>query len=168
MLDVEAGKQLIFSFMGMETVVRPAKNGMRVELQSTEEELDEVMVVAFGKQKRSQFTGSAVVLDSKDLAKHTVTNVADALVGNVAGLQMRGSSGQPGAGAGAISIRGINSMYAGTAPLIIVDGAPYPGNLSNISQDDIESVTVLEDAASAALYGARGANGVIIITTKKR
>ena len=166
-IQTTPGSTLVFSYIAMKTQERPAKNGMYVELVSLDETLDEVMVVAFGTQKRSSFTGSAVVMDSKDIEKHTVTNVANALVGNVAGLQMRGASGSPGANAGAINIRGINSMYAGTEPLVIVDGAPYPANLSNIPQEDIESITVLKDAASSALYGARGANGVIIITTKK-
>ena len=91
----------------------------------------------------------------------------NALVGSVAGLQMRGGSGTPGSDSGSINIRGISSMYADTDPLIIVDGAPYSASLSNIPQSDIESVTVLKDAASAALYGARGASGVIIVTTKR-
>ena len=95
------------------------------------------------------------------------TNVANALAGSVPGLQIRGGSGAPGSEQGKINIRGIASMYASTDPLIIVDGAPYPASLSNINQEDIESVSVLKDAASAALYGARGAAGVILITTKK-
>ena len=166
-ISAEAGKTLVFSYIAMETVERAAKNGMYVEMTSKEEVMDEVMVVAFGTQKRSSFTGSAAVIDTKDLQKHTVTNVANALVGSVPGLQMRGAKGNPGAGAGSMSIRGISSLYADTEPLIILDGAPYPANLSNIPQEDIESITVLKDAASAALYGARGANGVILITTKK-
>ena len=125
------------------------------------------IVVAYGTAKKSAFTGSAAVIGSEELSKKVTTNVADALVGSVSGLQMRGSSGQPGAGQGSINIRGIASMYAATDPLVIVDGAPYSASLSNIPTDDIESVTVLKDAASAALYGARGAAGVIIVTTKK-
>lgn len=129
--------------------------------------LDEVMVVAFGTAKKSAFTGSASVVNTEELSKRITTNVSDALVGSVAGLQIRGGSGAPGSNDGKINIRGIASMYASTDPLIIVDGAPYTANLSNIPQSDIESISVLKDAASAALYGARGAAGVIIITTKK-
>jgi TonB-linked SusC/RagA family outer membrane protein len=125
------------------------------------------MVVAFGTAKKSAFTGSAAVLNAEDLSKHITTNIANALVGSVPGLQMRGSSGAPGAGSGSINIRGIASMYANTDPLIILDGAPYTASLSNIPQSDIESITVLKDAASAALYGSRGAAGVILVTTKK-
>lgn len=146
--------------------VKAAKN-MKIVLDPDNHALDEVMVVAYGTAKKSAFTGSAAVVGSEELSKKVTTNVADALVGSVSGLQMRGSSGQPGASQGSINIRGIASMYADTDPLVIVDGAPYSASLSNIPTDDIESVTVLKDAASAALYGARGAAGVIIVTTKK-
>ena len=140
---------------------------INVALDPDVEMLNETIVVAFGTTTKEAFTGSAAVMRSEDLEKRQVTNVANALVGSVAGLQMRGSSGAPGAGSGSINIRGISSMYANTDPLVIVDGAPYSASLSNIAQNDIESITVLKDAASAALYGARGASGVIIITTKK-
>lgn len=139
---------------------------MHVQLRADAELLDEVMVVAFGTQKKSSFTGAASVVSSEQLSKHVTTNVANALVGSTPGLQIRGGSGAPGAGQGSIKIRGIASLYAETDPLIIVDGAPYSASLSNIPQNDIESVTVLKDAASAALYGARGAGGVILVTTK--
>ena len=158
---------LNFSFMGMKPATLTARNGMKVLLETDTKALDEIIVVAFGTSTKQAFTGSASVMDSKDLEKHVTANVANALVGNVPGLQMRGASGAPGADAGAMNIRGISSMYAGTDPLIIVDGAPYSSSLSNIAQSDIESITVLKDAASAALYGARGANGVILVTTKK-
>ena len=140
---------------------------VKVTMKADTEMLDEVLVVAFGTAKKSAFTGSASVVNTEELSKRITTNVSDALVGSVAGLQIRGGSGAPGSGDGKINIRGIASMYANTDPLIIVDGAPYTANLSNIPQNDIESISVLKDAASAALYGARGAAGVIIITTKK-
>ena len=140
---------------------------INVALEPDKELLDEVIVVAFGTSTKEAFTGSASVMRADDLQKHQTANVANALVGSVAGLQMRGGSGAPGAGAGSINIRGIASMYASTDPLIIVDGAPYSASLTNIPQSDIESISVLKDAASAALYGARGAAGVIIVTTKK-
>lgn len=136
-------------------------------MDSDNHSLDEVMVVAFGTAKKSAFTGSAAVVGSEELSKKVTTNVADALVGSVPGLQLRGGTGQPGDTQGKINIRGIASMYASTDPLIIVDGAPYSASLSNIPTEDIESVSILKDAASAALYGARGAAGVIIVTTKK-
>lgn len=159
--------QLEISYIGMVAEKVKAGTNLVVRMQSDRNALDEVIVVAFGTQKKSAFTGSAAVIDSKELDKKITTNVADALVGSVAGLQIRGGSGAPGASQGSINIRGIASLYAATDPLIIVDGAPYSSSLSNIPQGDIESVSVLKDAASAALYGARGAAGVIIVTTKK-
>ncbi len=163
----KSAKTLRVSFVGMQSQDVEIKQGqLRIVLKADSELLDEVMVVAFGTQKKSSFTGSASVVNSEELSKHVTTNVANALVGTTPGLQLRGGSGAPGASQGSISIRGIASLYADTDPLIIVDGAPYSASLSNIPQGDIESVTVLKDAASAALYGARGAAGVILITTK--
>lgn len=168
-LSVPSSATLTFSSIGYKTVSLPVegKSVINVALEPDAEMLDETIVVAFGTTTKEAFTGSASVMRSEDLEKRQVTNVANALVGSVAGLQMRGSSGAPGAGAGSMNIRGISSMYADTDPLIIVDGAPYSASLSNIAQNDIESITVLKDAASAALYGSRGASGVIIITTKR-
>ena len=163
----EGKNQLEITYLGFESKKVTAKNGMRVFLKTDAKMVDEVIVVAFGQQKKSSFTGSATMVGAEQLDMHVTTNVANALVGSVPGLQIRGGSGAPGSGAGTINIRGIASMYANTDPLIIVDGAPYSASLSNISQEDIESVSVLKDAASAALYGARGAAGVILITTKK-
>ncbi len=165
-LDVPAGTMLEVSYIGMTPKTVKASRKLKIVLDPDNRSLDEVMVVAFGTTKKSAFTGSAAVVDAEELSKKISTNVTDALVGSVAGLQLRGSSGQPGSDNSSINIRGIASMYAATDPLVIVDGAPYPGNLSSIPTEDIESVTVLKDAASAALYGARGAAGVILITTK--
>lgn len=162
-----SAKTLQISYIGMQPQEVAIKPMVKVIMKANTEMLDEVMVVAFGTAKKSAFTGSAAVVGTEELSKRITTNVSDALVGSVAGLQMRGGSGAPGSGSGKINIRGIASMYASTDPLIIVDGAPYTANLSNIPQSDIESISVLKDAASAALYGSRGAAGVIIITTKK-
>ncbi|MGM9708596.1 MAG: SusC/RagA family TonB-linked outer membrane protein [Prevotella sp.] len=159
-------KTLSISYVGMEPIEVGARANMRIILKNDSRNLDEIIVVAYGTAKKSAFTGSAAVVGSEELSKKVTTNVTDALVGSVAGLQLRGQSGQPGSDNSGINIRGIASMYAATDPLVIVDGAPYPGNLSSIPSEDIESVSVLKDAASAALYGARGAAGVIIITTK--
>ena len=136
-------------------------------MHSDEEVLEEVMVVAYGTAKKSAFTGSAAVVDAGEIGKIQTSNAVNALNGKVAGIQMNTASGQPGATTPTIRVRGISSINAGNDPLIIVDGAPYDGDLNNISNQDIESMSVLKDAASNALYGARGANGVIIITTKK-
>ncbi|MFT4222780.1 SusC/RagA family TonB-linked outer membrane protein [Dysgonomonas sp.] len=163
----EGRNTLVFTLVGMKTVEARAAQGMTVVMEEDVTALDEVLVVAFSTAKKSAFTGSAAVINSDDISKRITTNVTNALTGAVPGLQMRGGSGAPGAGNASINIRGIASMYAGTDPLIIVDGAPYTASLTNIAQGDIESITVLKDAASAALYGARGAAGVIIVTTKK-
>ncbi len=168
-VSVPSGATLQFSHLGYDQVEVAVGNKSVVDVTMSENTtaLDDVVVVAFGTQKREAFTGSAAVVKSGDLAKRQSSNVMNALVGNVAGLQMKGSSGQPGSDSGVTSIRGFGSINANTSPLIVLDGAPYPGNMSNINMADIESVTVLKDAASAALYGARGASGVILITTKR-
>ena len=167
-LTMPPGKSVLrITYVGMEPLEVSARPNMRIVLTSDQKALDEVIVVAYGTAKKSAFTGSAATVSTEDLKMHTVSNVTEALAGTVPGLQIRGSSGAPGSGNGSINIRGIASMYAGTDPLIIVDGAPYSASLTNIPVDDIESVSVLKDAASAALYGARGAAGVIIVTTKK-
>lgn len=160
-------KEIKVSYVGYQSVTVPLSDNMTVKLDTSASTLDDVMVVAFGTTTKEAFTGSAAVVNSSDIQKHTTTNVADALVGSVPGLQMRSTTGAPGSSQGSMSIRGINSIYSGTEPLVIVDGAPYSASLSNLSQNDIASISVLKDAASAALYGARGASGVIIITTKK-
>ena len=158
---------LIVSYVGMQEQKVAVKPNVTVYLKSNTELLDEVMVVAYGTAKKSSFTGSASVVQSEEIGKIQTSNVANALEGKVAGVQLNNASGQPGATTPTIRIRGISSINAGNDPLIILDGSPYNGDLNNISSQDIESMTVLKDAASNALYGARGANGVIIITTKK-
>ena len=139
---------------------------LSVILEEDAEMLDDVVVVAFGKMKREAFTGSAGVMKSDDLLKSQVSNAAQALAGRVAGVQITNSSSQPGASP-QITIRGVGSISSDTEPLIVVDGMPYDGDINLINSADIESMTVLKDAASNALYGARGANGVIMITTKR-
>lgn len=155
------------SYVGMTTQEVHILRGKPMKIQLVEDgvSLDELMVVAFGTAKKSAFTGSAKVVDAEVLENTQVTSVTNALSGKVAGVQLTSSNGAPGAQA-SIKIRGISSINADNDPLIIVDGAPYSGDLNNLNPNDVESMTVLKDAASNALYGARGANGVIIITTK--
>lgn len=164
-LNVPVGTELEISYLGMVTKRVKASHNMRVTLELDHNELDEVMVVAYGTAKKSAFTGSAAVVDSKEIGKVQVTNAVDALKGKAAGVQINTASGQPGS-TPTIRIRGVNSINAGNAPLIVLDGSPYDGGLNNINPADVESMTVLKDAASTALYGARGGNGVILITTK--
>ncbi len=168
-LSVASNAILEFSSVGFKTQNVPVagKSVINVDLEPDFEALNETIVVAFGTTTKEAFTGSAAVVRSEELQKRATANVTNALVGAVPGLQIKGASGAPGAGSGSINVRGISSLSASTSPLVIVDGAPYPASLTNIPQSDIESITVLKDAASAALYGARGAAGVILVTTKR-
>ena len=163
--SAKRGEAIVVSYLGMDSQTVKATPGMKVSLHSQDRELDEVLVVAYGEQKKSSFTGSAGVVDSKTLEKRQVNNFADALEGQVAGVQMFKSSGDPSA-TPSFMIRGVSSIDAKQTPLIIVDGAPFSGSWNDINPSDVASITVLKDAASNALYGARGANGVIMVTTK--
>ena len=154
------------SFIGMQTQEVAIKPSLRIFLKSDSQMIDEVMVVAYGTAKKSSFTGSASTVKADKLAERSVSNVTNALAGQVSGVQTTSSNGQPGSAA-TVRIRGIGSISASNKPLYVVDGVPYDGEISAISTSDIESMTVLKDAASNALYGARGANGVILVTTKK-
>lgn len=168
-IKADAGSVLVFSFIGYETVEVPVKgNGpINVELREKTTDLDEVVIaVPYGTAKKSTFTGSAGVVDKKIIANSQVASVSQALQGSVAGLQSFSASGQPGEDA-TILIRGVGSVNASTTPLYVVDGVPYDGALSSISNQDIASITVLKDAAAASLYGSRAANGVVMITTKQ-
>ena len=156
----------MISYIGMQTQEVEIKPNIKVFMRSDSEMLDEVMVVAYGTAKKSAFTGSASVIKSETLEKRQVSNLSNALSGTVSGVQTQSTNGQPGTSA-TVRIRGIGSMYASNNPLYVVDGIPYEGDISAVNSQDIESMTVLKDAAAAALYGARGANGVILVTTKK-
>ena len=158
--------RLEVSHIGMAKRVVKARNGMQIVLESDNRMLDEVMVVAYGTEKKSAFTGSATIVGSDEIAKVQITNVTDALKGKAAGVQMSQASGAPGESA-SIRIRGLSSYAASNEPLIVVDGVPYDGDMNTINPADVETMTVLKDASSSALYGARGANGVILITTKR-
>ncbi len=167
-LKVNDSDVLVFSFIGMkpqEMAVKGQTN-LTIELEPASETLDEVMVVAYGTTKKESFTGSAEVIKTEKLEKRPVANVTKALDGMVTGVQTTSGSGQPGSGS-SIVIRGYGSINASQTPLYVVDGIPYAGNVSAINPSDIESLTVLKDASAGALYGSRGANGVILITTKK-
>ena len=165
-LTVPAGKKTLrITYVGMEPLEINARPNMRIMLTNDQKALDEVIVVAYGTAKKSSFTGSAAVVGADEIGKVQVTNAVDALKGKAAGVQIYTATGQPGS-TPTIRIRGINSLNAGNSPLIVVDGSPFEGSLNDINPIDVESMTVLKDAASTALYGARGGNGVIMITTK--
>lgn len=159
---------LIFSFVGMISQEIPiqGQKQIHVDLKDQSVNIDEVVVVAYGVAKKSTFTGSAVTVKSDVLEKRQTSSISQSLQGVAPGVQVTMNSGQPGENA-EIRIRGISSLNTGSEPLWVIDGIPYEGNLNAINSEDIESMTILKDAASAALYGARGANGVIMVTTKK-
>ncbi len=167
-ITTPATGKLVFSTIGYKTVVVDVNGRTVVDVIMEDDAvlLDQVMVVAYGEQKKAAFTGSASVVSADDISRRPVTNVMTALEGVTAGVQVQSASGAPGSSP-AFRIRGASSINAGHDPLIVVDGVPYESGWANINPNDVESITVLKDAASIAIYGARGGNGVVLVTTKK-
>jgi len=166
-LTCPEGKNILrITYVGMEPIEVSARPNMRILLTSDHKALDEVIVVAYGTTKKSSFTGSAENISNEKIELRPITNVAKGIEGQVSGVQTTSADGQPGSEP-AIRIRGFGSINASQTPLYVVDGIPYDGSLSSINPADVESMTVLKDASAGALYGARGANGVVMITTKK-
>ncbi|MGL5893006.1 MAG: SusC/RagA family TonB-linked outer membrane protein, partial [Bacteroidales bacterium] len=167
-LEIADNSLLEVSYMGYEQRELNPKGEafLNITLHEALEAIDEVVVVAYGTAKKSSLTGSTAVLKKERIEKIQTSNISNALEGALAGVQVIASSGQPGAGA-TIRVRGVGSINASSSPLYVVDGVPYEGSINSINPSDIESMSVLKDAAAGALYGARGANGVILITTKK-
>lgn len=164
--SINESDEVEISYIGYQSIRIPVNQITgTIELQIASRDLDEVIVVAYGTNKRSSFTGSVSTISNKQLENRQVSNLSKAFEGQVPGLQSVAASGQPGTEA-SLRIRGIGSINASSAPLFVVDGNPYAGDINAINPNDIQSVSVLKDAASSALYGSRGANGVIIITTK--
>ena len=159
-------KMLTVSFFGKQTENVAVSAKMNVLLKDNQQVLDEAVVIAYGTAKKSEFTGSVGTMKSDNLEKLQVSNVTNALAGNVAGVQAQKSNGQPGTSA-TILVRGVGSINATVTPLYVVDGVPFEGDISSIPSQDIESISIEKDAAASALYGARSGNGVVIITTKK-
>lgn len=165
-IDVEEGSVLVFTYVGYQAqnITVGQNSSINIEL-ATENELDEIVVIGYGTQKRSNVVGSVASVDVKKAAQIPTTNVSELLRGRAAGVQVNLGDARPG-GSSNIVIRGNVSINAGNGPLIIVDGLPYD-SLNDISPDDIQSVEILKDAASTSIYGARGSNGVVLVTTKK-
>ena len=177
----DGAKYLRVTYVGYEPVTIAARDGMRVTLREEQAQLDEVIVTGYGNFKKASFTGSAQTLDTEGLEDVPVISIADKLAGGVAGVNISSSSSGPG-GVSSIRIRGMSSINAGNDPLIVIDGTPvqsgnisefrnayndtYTDILSSLNTNDIESMTVIKDAAAASLYGSRAANGGIVITTK--
>ncbi len=164
----ETVKELKVSYVGYEsrTVHVDFSQPMFIALSDHATKLDDVIVVAYGTAKKSEYTGSASVVTAADISDALVSSVTSVLQGKVSGVQTLSSDGRPGSQP-SVRIRGVGSINASQNPLYVVDGVPYEGDISQLASSDIESMTVLKDAASTALYGARGANGVVLITTKK-
>ncbi|MDR0845198.1 MAG: TonB-dependent receptor plug domain-containing protein, partial [Tannerella sp.] len=167
-LPVASNAILVVSYIGYDKqeIAVGNKNTLTITLLENSQALDEVLVVAYGTMKKSTFTGSSSVVKAESLEKISGTGFAESLQGLSAGVNVVNVQGNPG-GNTRIEIRGIASMSGKADPLYIVDGMPFDGDLNHINPSDIESMTVLKDAAATSLYGSRAANGVIMITTKK-
>jgi TonB-linked SusC/RagA family outer membrane protein len=164
----EAEAVLVFTFIGLATqeVAAGGRSIIDVQMEPDVNQLSEVLVVAYGEQTQRSIVGSVASVDSEVIGKQQIVSVANAIQGSVPGVNIISSGGQPGDNP-TIRIRGVGSINASADPLIIVDGMTFNGNLNTISPDQIESINVLKDASSSALYGSRAANGVLLITTKK-
>jgi TonB-linked SusC/RagA family outer membrane protein len=168
-LSVPAGaKMLVFTLVDYteQEVSLSGKTNFSITMTSAGKGLSEVVVVAYGNQKRESITGSVAVIGSEQLQTRLATNISQALAGAAPGISATSGNGQPGSSA-AIRIRGFGSVNASNSPLYVVDGFPYEGFIGDLNTNDVESITLLKDASSTALYGARAANGVVMITTKK-
>lgn len=166
-IDVEEGQTLNFSSVGFEDQSIVVGDDNTIDIQLSEgTALDEVVVVGYGKTTKQSFTGSIVSKKGEELSKKNVSNIADALEGEVAGVNVINTSGQPGEEP-KIRVRGFGSVNGNRDPLIVVDGVPFNGKLNSINPNDIETVNVLKDATATAIYGSRGSNGVIVVETKK-
>ncbi|HRP54533.1 TonB-dependent receptor [Agriterribacter sp.] len=172
--DIEANAVLVLSYVGFETqeVKVAGKTNLKIVMLSSTQALGEVVVVGYGTQKKEDLTGALKTIDQKSIKDLPVSAVDQKLVGRVAGVEIQQVSGAPGAGT-SVKIRGSGSLGAGNEPLYVIDGMPYSSGLNQeinplsfINPDDIQDVTILKDASSTAIYGSRGANGVIMITTK--
>ena len=188
-IDVQKGETLVFSYTGFDdqSVLIENQTVVNVELKTAANVLDDIVLIGYGSTKKSDLTGSVASLNGDQLRTSLTTNLDQALQGRVAGVQVTQNSGQPG-GAASIRIRGANSISLSSEPLYVIDGLPFQGDgaatpgfdfaggangqnrvnpLSSINPNDILSIDVLKDASATAIYGSRGANGVILITTKR-
>lgn len=170
-IDAKKGDVLIFTYIGMisnEIEVRnsPPPQKIDVKMITDNYNLEDVVVIGYGEVKKSDLTGSVASIKPDNLKSNKIGLVSNALQGMAAGVQVTQGNMKPGADAGII-IRGVSSINAGTAPLFVVDGIPIQGGLQDLSASDVASIEVLKDASSASIYGSRGSNGVILVTTKK-
>jgi TonB-linked SusC/RagA family outer membrane protein len=167
-IEVPGDATLKFNFIGFESQEIPVDNRQTIDVVLQEElmSLDEVVVVGYGVQKKSDVTGSITSVDTEGLRDVASSSISKALQGKTAGVEIQNVGNKPG-GETRIRIRGNRSLTATNDPLLILDGIPYSGDLSDIASDDVESIEILKDASATVIYGSRGANGVIIVTTKR-
>lgn len=163
-LKVKPNATLVISYIGFQGIEIKATANMRIELKEQPAELEDVVVVGYGIQKKVNLTGSIATVDSKMLENRPLSNVSAGLAGLMPGVTVKQKSGRPGDDTGEIRIRGVGTLN-NSDPMVLVDGVE--ATMNSIDYNDIESVTVLKDAASAAIYGSKASNGVILITTKK-
>ncbi|MEO0732857.1 MAG: SusC/RagA family TonB-linked outer membrane protein, partial [Bacteroidota bacterium] len=165
-IEAKPGDVLTFSYTGMDSqsFTVGSATTINVQLGASNIALEQVIVTAYGTSKKGAFTGSAAQINAEDIANRPIANISDAING-APGIQYSPSSGQPGASS-PIRVRGFGSVNASATPLYVVDGIIFSGSLSSINPSDVESITVLKDAASTALYGSKAANGVVLVTTK--
>ncbi|WP_334055666.1 SusC/RagA family TonB-linked outer membrane protein [Polaribacter sp. P097] len=166
-IQAKTGDVLVFRYLGYKASERTvgSSNVINVKLAEDANVLDEIVVVGYGTSTKQAFVGTAAVVKQEQLEVKNFSNVSQALTGEVAGVTVINSSGQPGT-VGAIRIRGYGSVNGNRAPLYVVDGVPFSGSINSINPSDIASTTILKDATATAIYGSRGANGVVLITTK--
>ncbi len=165
-IDAKRGEKLRISYMGFTPQELAAKDGMQIVLQESSSELEEVVVVGYGSLAKKEISSSIVQVDKSQFNQGAVTDPMELISGKVAGLNVNATADANPNALSSIQVRGAGSLQAGNGPLVVIDGIPG-GDLRNISTQDVESITVLKDAGSAAIYGTRGANGVILITTKR-
>ena len=167
-INVDDQSTLVFSFVGFVSQEIPVGNSnvINLEMESDIQQLQELVVVGYGRQRKMDITGSVASINLDDVEKTSSNNVLEALQGRIAGLDITTNNNSPGAEESFL-IRGTNSLSASNSPLIILDGVPYYGSFNDINPSDISSVEVLKDASSAAIYGSRASNGVILITTRR-
>ncbi len=167
-ISVEKGKILVFTYLGFKTVAQGVTDErvMNITMATERSSIDEVVVVGYGTQKKSSVTGAVSKLVNTNLDEIPTSRLDNALIGKIAGVTIQNVSSEAGAEP-VIRVRGFSSISTDSSPLIVVDGYPVPDGMSFVNPQDVESVEVLKDAASAAIYGSRAANGVILITTKQ-
>jgi len=167
-IDTDSKSTLSFSFIGynVQDVLVSSKKEINVKLLPNNQQVDEVVVVGYGTQRKESVTGSVASMKGDVLREMPSANITQSMQGRVAGVDMQQTDSKPGSTL-QIRIRGTRSLTASNDPLVVLDGIPFAGSISDLSSDDIKSIDILKDASATAIYGSRGANGVILITSNK-